>query len=54
MQTNKNLTDQQRSDVEVFAALPEETRKQLLAYAQGLMANPNANNHHPINEVNKG
>lgn len=54
MQTNKTLTNQQRSDVEAFVALPDETRKQLLAYAQGLMANPNASKHHTAKEGSKG
>lgn len=42
MDTNRTITDQQRSEIEAFAALPEHIRQQLLAYAQGLLANPSA------------
>lgn len=42
MDTNRAITDQQRSDIEAFAALPDNIRQQLLAYAQGLLANPGA------------
>lgn len=40
MDNNNFLTDQQRNDIEAFAALPDDIRRQLLAYAQGLLANP--------------
>ncbi len=34
----KKLTVEQEKDIEVFAELPEEMRKQLLSYAAGMMA----------------
>ena len=36
----KNLTEQQSADVELLLSLPEDQRKQVMCYVQGLLANP--------------
>ena len=38
----KNLTEQQSADVSLLLSLPEEQRKQVMCYVQGLLANPSA------------